>query len=54
MVGRDYVTPDDVKRIAQPVLAHRLVLTPDARVDGVSKFGLVNEVLEAAPVPTIE
>ena len=54
MVGRDYVTPDDVKRVAQPVLAHRLVLTPDAKVDGVSKFALVNEVLDAVAVPTVE
>ncbi|SNZ12687.1 MoxR-like ATPase [Natronoarchaeum philippinense] len=54
MVGRDYVTPDDVKRVAQPVLAHRLVLTPDAKVDGVSKFALVNDVLDAVAVPTVE
>jgi len=54
MVGRDYVTPDDVKRVAQPVMAHRLVLTPDAKVDGVSKAALVDEVLDAVPVPTVE
>ncbi|GAA0662692.1 AAA family ATPase [Natronoarchaeum mannanilyticum] len=54
MVGRDYVTPDDVKRVAQPVMAHRLVLTPDAKVDGVSKAVLVDEVLDAVPVPTVE
>jgi len=54
MVGRDYVTPDDVKRVAQSVMAHRLVLTPDAKVDGVSKAVLVDEVLDAVPVPTVE
>ncbi len=54
MVGRDYVTPDDVKTIAHPVLAHRLVLTPEAKVDGVSKSAIVNDVISAVPVPTVE
>jgi MoxR-like ATPase len=53
MVGRDYVTPDDVKRVAQPVLAHRLVLTPDARVDEVQKAAVVDAVLDEIPVPTV-
>ena len=53
MVGREYVTPDDVKRIASPVLAHRVVLTPDARVDEVRKASIVESVLDAVPVPTV-
>ena len=53
MVGREYVTPDDVKRIARPVLAHRVVLTPDARVDEVRKASIVESVLDAVPVPTV-
>jgi len=53
MVGREYVTPDDVKRIASPVLAHRVVLTPDARVDEVQKASIVESVLDAVPVPTV-
>jgi len=53
MVGREYVTPDDVKRIARPVLAHRVVLTPDARVDEVSKSSIVEGVLDGVPVPTV-
>ena len=53
MVGREYVSPDDVKRIARPVLAHRVVLTPDARVDEVRKASIVESVLDAAPVPTV-
>ncbi|PSP51375.1 ATPase [Halobacteriales archaeon QH_7_68_42] len=52
-VGREYVTPDDVKRIASPVLAHRVVLTPDARVDEVRKASIVESVLDAVPVPTV-
>ena len=53
MVGREYVTPDDVKRIARPVLAHRVVLTPDARVDEVQKSAVVDAVLDEVPVPTV-
>ena len=53
MVGREYVTPDDVKRVAQPVLAHRIVLTPDARVDEVQKSTVVDAVLNEVPVPTV-
>jgi MoxR-like ATPase len=54
LVGRDYVTPDDIKRIAHPVLAHRLVLTPDAMVNNVEKSQVVDAVLESVPVPTVE
>jgi MoxR-like ATPase len=54
LVGRDYVTPDDIKRVAQPVLAHRLVLTPDAMVNNVQKSQVVDAVLESVPVPTVE
>jgi len=54
LVGRDYVTPDDIKRVAHPVLAHRLVLTPDAMVNNVEKSQVVDAVLESVPVPTVE
>jgi len=53
MVGREFVTPDDVKRVSQPVFAHRVVLTPDARVDEVRKSTVVDAVLEEVPVPTV-
>ncbi|ACV12587.1 ATPase associated with various cellular activities AAA_3 [Halorhabdus utahensis DSM 12940] len=51
--GREYVTPDDVKRVARPALAHRLVLTPDARVDEVPKPSVIDRILDDIPVPTI-
>ncbi|KDE59704.1 ATPase [Halostagnicola sp. A56] len=54
LAGREYVTPDDIKRVAEPVLAHRLVLTPDATVNGVEKSAIVESVLESVPVPTLE
>ncbi|WP_255168037.1 AAA family ATPase [Natrononativus amylolyticus] len=52
--GREYVTPDDIKRVAHPVMAHRLVLTPDATVNDVQKDQVVDTVLESVPVPTVE
>jgi len=52
--GREFVTPDDVKRVAPPVLAHRLVLTPDARVDEVRKRTVVDDVLDRVEVPTVD
>ncbi|KAB1197142.1 MULTISPECIES: MoxR family ATPase [Haloferax] len=52
--GRAFVTPDDIKRVAQSVLAHRLVLTPDARVEDVQKADVVRGVLEKVAVPTVE
>lgn len=49
--GRDYVIPDDVKWIADPVMSHRLILTPAARMREVSPGSLVAEVLDTVPVP---
>jgi MoxR-like ATPase len=51
--GRDYVTPEDVQRVARPVLAHRLVLTPDARVGNVEKRAVVGDLLDEVEVPTV-
>jgi len=51
--GRDYVVPEDVKRLARNVLAHRLVLTPDAAVENVSKQEVVDDVLGSVEVPTV-
>ena len=50
-VGRDYVVPDDVKALAQSVLAHRLVLTPEAAMQGVDTADVVDDVLQHVPVP---
>ena len=52
--SRAYVTPDHVKTIARPVLAHRLVLTADARVDGVRKSAVIDDVLGRIEVPTVD
>jgi MoxR-like ATPase len=49
--GRDFVSPDDVKAAAEPVLAHRLILAPEARATGLTGGQLVRETLEHTPVP---
>jgi MoxR-like ATPase len=49
--GRDYVTPDDVKALALPVLRHRLALRPEAEMEGVTADGVVTGVLDSVPVP---
>jgi MoxR-like ATPase len=49
--GRDYVAPEDVKAIAAPVLAHRLILAPEARSSGLGAEELVADALAHTPVP---
>jgi MoxR-like ATPase len=49
--GRTSVRPDDVKAVAVEVLAHRLVLETKAKYSGVTKDGIVRELLERTPVP---
>jgi MoxR-like ATPase len=49
--ARDYLVPDDVKAVAAPVLAHRLILAPEARSAGLDGEALVAEALERTPVP---
>ena len=48
---REYVEPDDVKAIAEAVLAHRLIVAPEARAGGLSGGDLVREAVEKTPVP---
>jgi MoxR-like ATPase len=51
--GHDFVLPDDVKRMAAPVLGHRLILRPESRLRKVTSANVVNEVLAATSVPTL-
>ncbi|WP_168627839.1 MULTISPECIES: MoxR family ATPase [unclassified Cryobacterium] len=50
--GRHYVIPDDVKVLAEPVLAHRLVLDPEAEFDGVTTSSIVAQLLLETPPPS--
>ena len=49
--GREYLMPDDVKRAAAPVCGHRLVLTPEADLDGVTTDQVIGDVLASVDVP---
>jgi len=49
--GRDYLSPNDVKAVAVPVLAHRLIVAPDARSSGLTGETIVDETIEKTPVP---
>jgi MoxR-like ATPase len=49
--GGDFVTPDDVKQVAPAVMAHRLVLTPEAALEGVTDLDVVRTLLAETPVP---
>ncbi|GAA1705361.1 MoxR family ATPase [Fodinicola feengrottensis] len=50
--GRTYVTPDDIKEVAVPVLGHRLILTPEAELNQREPAVIVAEVLDHTPAPT--
>ena len=52
--GRDYVTPDDIKAMAVPVLAHRIVLRPELWVARLSTVEIVADVLKRVPTPKVE
>jgi len=49
--GRDFVTPDDVKALAEVVLAHRIIISPSARIRNVDTRNVVQQVLESVAVP---
>lgn len=51
MLGREYVLPDDVKALAVPALAHRVILNPAARLRDVTADDVVQEILNTLPVP---
>ncbi len=51
LAERDYVIPDDVKRMAEPVLRHRLVLDPAAEIEGVTVAAVIRELLDSVPIP---
>jgi MoxR-like ATPase len=51
--GRDYATPDDIKRIAMPALRHRIALAPDALLEGRTTNDLLAEVIETTAAPRV-
>jgi MoxR-like ATPase len=53
VAGRDYVTPDDVQFVADPVMRHRIVLTPEASIQGATKADVVDAALASVDVPDV-
>jgi MoxR-like ATPase len=51
-VLRSYVTPDDVKALARHVIPHRLIVAPEAQIQGVRAVQIVDQILDSIPVPT--
>ena len=51
MEGRSFVTPDDVQTLVKPILAHRLLLTNEARISGTTAEQILDDILAAVPVP---
>jgi MoxR-like ATPase len=51
--GRDYVLPDDVKRLAYPTLSHRVILNAQARVKGITQKQAIQECVDRVPVPGV-
>ena len=51
IAGRDFVTPDDVKSMAYPVLEHRLMLRPEYEIEGLTATEVVTKILQDVPVP---
>jgi MoxR-like ATPase len=51
LAGRDFVTPDDIRSVASPVLEHRLLLRPESELEGVRPAEALDRILHEAPVP---
>jgi MoxR-like ATPase len=49
--GRDFVTPDDIIEVAYPVLRHRLILSPDKEMEGVSEDSVIKQIIQSMDVP---
>jgi MoxR-like ATPase len=50
---RDYVNPDDIKRVAGPVLVHRLVLTPESTINDIDPEAIIDDILTDVSPPTL-
>ena len=51
MLGRDHVLPDDIQALAGAVLAHRIIVSPAARLRDLSSERIMQEVVQSTPVP---
>jgi len=49
--GRDFVTPEDIKQIAVPVLQHRVIITPEREMEGITTTQVINDILQSVEIP---
>jgi len=49
--GRDFITPDDIKKVANPILAHRIILTPEREMEGFTADKVVQQLIESIEIP---
>lgn len=49
--GRDFITPDDIKKVATPILAHRIILTPEREMEGLTAEHVVKQIIESIEIP---
>lgn len=49
--GRDFVTPEDIKQIAIPVLQHRVIITPEREMEGITSTQIINDILQSVEIP---
>ena len=51
MQGRDFVTPEDIISVVPPVLRHRIILSPDKEMEGISEDEVIRQILQGMDVP---
>ena len=51
MEGRDFVTPDDIVKVAKPVLAHRVMLSPEKEMEGLTTADIISQIIKKIEVP---
>lgn len=49
--GRDFITPDDIKKVATPILAHRIILIPEREMEGLTAEHVVKQIIESIEIP---
>ena len=49
--GRDFVTPDDIKKVATPILGHRVILTPEREMEGFTPDKVIKQIMETIEIP---
>jgi MoxR-like ATPase len=49
--GRDFVTPEDIKFVAHPVLRHRIVLSPEKEMEGITTDDVIKQIVDKVEVP---